>query len=63
MVAVAERVGSATARVAASDADHILTWARQAQATSQIETFGLQPASLEDAYVHLVSEPTMESPS
>ncbi len=63
VVAVAERVGSATGRVAASDADHILTWAREAQATSQIETFGLQPASLEDAYVHLVSEPTMESPS
>ncbi|MFD1718339.1 ABC transporter ATP-binding protein [Georgenia deserti] len=49
------RDGLLNATVSADDAEHVMSWARAAQRNGEIETFAIQPASLEDAYVQLTA--------
>lgn len=50
------RDGSLTAIIGPGDAEQAVAWARTAQVEGRIETFALQPASLEDAYVGLTGQ-------
>lgn len=45
------RGGMLSATVAAAEAEALIAWARRAQRQGEIETFAIQPVSLEDAYV------------
>jgi ABC-2 type transport system ATP-binding protein len=53
---VAGRAGAQTAWVPATVAHEVVRWALAAQTAGQIETFALEPASLEDAYASLVGD-------
>lgn len=49
------RDGVLSAMVDADDAEALISWARQVQRDGGIETFAVQPVSLEDAYVQLTN--------
>ncbi|WP_420112293.1 ABC transporter ATP-binding protein [Pseudactinotalea sp.] len=49
------RDGALSATVAAADAEDVIAWTRSAQRAGDIETFAVQPVSLEDAYVQLTT--------
>lgn len=49
------RTGVLSGTISAGDAETIIGWARRAQHAGSIETFALQPASLEGAYIRLTT--------
>ena len=49
------RDGVLSATVDIGGAEELLAWARSAQRSGEIETFAIQPVSLEDAYVQLTT--------
>lgn len=49
------RDGVLSATVRADDAEAVISWARQAQRDGRVETFAIQPASLEDAYIQITA--------
>lgn len=56
-IATQVRTGRLSATVDVNDAESAIRWARAAQRDGLIETFAIQPASLEDAYVQLTGTP------
>lgn len=50
------RSGVLSAMVDADESEKVLAWARDAQSGGRIETFAIQPVSLEDAYVELTGQ-------
>lgn len=49
------RDGTLSATVDIGGAEELITWARSKQRSGEIETFAIQPVSLEDAYVQLTT--------
>ncbi|WP_293696970.1 ABC transporter ATP-binding protein [uncultured Agrococcus sp.] len=54
------REGLLSAMVDAADSERVLAWVREAQDMGRIETFAIQPVSLEDAYVQLTQDAAEE---